>query len=44
MGGKDWTELVNEECYDDGWMIRLEISNKDESKELLSEHQGLNFL
>ena len=41
---KDTPELVNEECYDDGWMIRIELSNKDESKELFSPEEYEEFL
>ena len=33
---KDGPEIINEECYDEGWVIRLELSNQDESSELLS--------
>ena len=24
---KDSPELINEECYDDGWVVRIELSN-----------------
>ena len=33
---KDSPELINEECYDDGWMIRVELIKPDESADLLS--------
>ena len=33
---KDSPELINEECYDDGWVVRIELSNPDDSAELLS--------
>ncbi len=29
-------ELVNDDCYGDGWMIEVDIANEDELKELLS--------
>jgi len=33
---QDHPELVNEDCYDEGWLIRIEISNNDDKDELLS--------
>jgi len=41
---KDNPELINEECYDEGWVIRLELSNPDESAELLSSEEYEEFL
>ena len=41
---KDSPELINEECYDDGWMIRLELINPDESADLLSTEEYKEFL
>ena len=41
---KDSPELINEECYDDGWMIRIELSNPDESAELFSPEDYEDFL
>jgi glycine cleavage system H protein len=41
---KDSPELINEECYDDGWMIRLELINPEESADLLSAHEYEEFL
>ncbi len=41
---KDSPELINEECYDDGWMIRIELSNPDESAELFSPEDYEEFL
>ena len=41
---KDSPELINEECYDEGWVIRLELSNPDESAELLSSKNYEVFL
>ncbi|MBL4825276.1 MAG: glycine cleavage system protein GcvH [SAR324 cluster bacterium] len=41
---KDSPELINEECYDEGWVIRLELSNPDESAELLSSKNYEEFL
>ncbi|MBC8219964.1 MAG: glycine cleavage system protein GcvH [Proteobacteria bacterium] len=41
---KDSPEIINEECYDDGWVIRLELSNLEESTELLSSEEYKEFL
>ena len=40
----DSPELINEECYDDGWMVRIELSNPDDSAELLSPEDYEAFL
>ena len=41
---KDSPEIINEECYDEGWVIRLELSNQEESAELLSSEDYKEFL
>ena len=41
---KDSPELINEECYDDGWMIRVELINPDETSDLLSAEEYKEFL
>ena len=41
---KDSPELINEECYDDGWLIRVELLNPDESADLLSAEEYKDFL
>jgi len=41
---KDSPELINEECYDDGWVVRIELSNPDDSGELLSPEDYEEFL
>ena len=41
---KDSPEIINEECYDEGWVIRLELSNQEESTELLSSEDYKVFL
>ena len=41
---KDSPELINEECYDDGWVVRIELSNPDDSAELLSPEDYEAFL
>ena len=32
---RDHPELVNEDCYDEGWVVRIEISNPDDKDELI---------
>ena len=41
---KDSPETINEECYDEGWLIRFELSNQEESSELLSSQDYKEFL
>ena len=41
---KDSPELINEACYDDGWLIRVELINPDESADLLSAEEYKEFL
>jgi glycine cleavage system H protein len=41
---KDSPEIINEECYEEGWIIRLELSNQEESTELLSSEDYKEFL
>jgi glycine cleavage system H protein len=41
---KDSPELINEECYEDGWVIRIELSNPDDSAVLLSSADYEKFL
>ena len=32
---RDHPELVNDDCYDEGWIIRIEITNTNEQEDLL---------
>ena len=41
---KNSPELINEECYYEGWVIRIELSNPDDSAELLSPADYEKFL
>ena len=41
---KDSPELINEECYDDGWMIRVELIKPAESADLLTAEEYEEFL
>ncbi|MBL8634977.1 MAG: glycine cleavage system protein GcvH [Myxococcales bacterium] len=36
---RDQPELLNEDCYDEGWIAELELSNLDESKELMTSEE-----
>src|SRR5262249_46235996 len=40
----DSPEYVNDDCYDEGWMVQVEISNPDEVGKLLSAQQYEEFL
>ena len=33
---RDHPELVNDDCYDEGWIVRIEITNTDEQEDLLN--------
>jgi glycine cleavage system H protein len=39
----DHAELINQDCYGEGWLIKIKASNKDEAKNLLpaAEYQKL---
>jgi glycine cleavage system H protein len=37
-------EGLNDDCYDDGWMIRVELANKKELDGLMSQAEYLKFL
>jgi glycine cleavage system H protein len=41
---KDSPELINEECYDDGWVIRIQLLNPENTAELLSSSDYEDFL
>ena len=32
---RDHPELVNDDCYDEGWIVRIEITKTDEQEDLL---------
>lgn len=36
--------LVNKSCYDNGWIYKLELKNKDELKELMNEDAYNQYL
>ncbi len=35
----DSPEIINEDCYGEGWMIRIEISHKEELSELMNSEE-----
>ena len=40
----DSPEYVNEEPYDEGWMIQIELSKPEETKELMDAEAYQEFL
>lgn len=36
--------LVNKSCYENGWIYKLELKNKDELKELMNENAYNEYL
>jgi glycine cleavage system H protein len=40
----DRPETVNEDCYDDGWLIRVELSEPQKQDELLSRDEYEQFV
>ncbi|MCH6545715.1 MAG: glycine cleavage system protein GcvH, partial [Deltaproteobacteria bacterium] len=40
----DSPELVNEDSYGDGWMIKVQISDKEELKDLLAQDEYGEFV
>lgn len=41
---KDSPEMLNEDCYDEAWMIQIELSNPADLEELMTVEQYLDFL
>lgn len=37
-------ELINEDCYGDGWLIQIEMANSDEKEDLLSADEYEDYL
>ncbi len=39
----DHAELINQDCYGEGWLVKIKVSNKGESQNLLpaAEYQNL---
>jgi glycine cleavage system H protein len=40
----DSPEYINDDCYDEGWMVQLELSNPDEVASLMTAEQYAEFL
>jgi glycine cleavage system H protein len=40
----DSPEYVNDDCYDEGWMVQIELSNAGELEKLMSADQYQEFL
>jgi glycine cleavage system H protein len=40
----DSPEYVNDDCYDEGWMVQIELSNLAEVEKLMSADQYQEFL
>ncbi len=41
---KDRPELVNEDCYDEGWLIRINVRGEEGQEDLLSADEYEEFL
>jgi len=41
---KDSPEYVNDDCYDEGWMVEIELANEAEKGALMSAKQYKEFL
>jgi len=41
---EDQPGLINQQCYDDGWLFKLEMSNLSEADELLDEEAYAAFV
>ncbi len=40
----DQPEMVNDDCYSDGWLVRVEIANPEDTENLLSPEDYETFL
>jgi glycine cleavage system H protein len=41
---RDNTELVNEDCYGDGWMVKIELSDPTDLDELMTSDEYETFV
>ena len=41
---KDTPEYVNDDCYDEGWMVEIELANDAEKSGLMTAQQYRDFL
>ncbi|MBT3181877.1 MAG: glycine cleavage system protein GcvH [Deltaproteobacteria bacterium] len=37
-------ETINEDCYEEGWIVKIELSDKSELEELMSDEQYKAFV
>lgn len=41
---RDSPETLNEDCYDEGWMVELEFSSLDEIKQLMTSEEYAKYV
>lgn len=41
---RDSPETLNEDCYDEGWMVELELSSLDELKQLMTSEEYAKYV
>ncbi|HND12124.1 MAG TPA: glycine cleavage system protein GcvH [Pseudomonadota bacterium] len=41
---RDQPELLNEDCYDEGWMVELELSSLDELSQLMTSEEYAKYV
>ena len=41
---EDFPEKVNQDCYGDGWIIKIKLENKIDKNDLLDHKQYSNFI
>ena len=41
---RDQPELLNEDCYDEGWMVELELSSTDELEQLMTSEEYAQYV
>ncbi len=41
---RDQPELLNEDCYDEGWMVEFELSNLDELKQMMTSEEYAKYV
>ena len=41
---EDFPEKVNQDCYGDGWIIKIKPEKKIEKEDLLDHHQYINII
>ena len=41
---KERPELINENCYDEGWLVRISIDNPEDQEEMMDAEAYWEFL